>query len=127
MKRIERITQQAFDQGAVLSQLDLAVLFNVSEPVAGEYVREFYSLYGRQLPTRGNVQLIGGGQTHKHQIIGLHIKGWLVPAICTKTNHSKEAVERYINDFEAIKILSTKFDYHLAHPSTCTFSRQAVS
>jgi len=110
MKRIERITQQAFDQGAVLSQLDLAVLFNVSEHVAGEYVREFYSLFGRQLPTRGNIQLIGSGQTHKHQIIGLHIKGWLVPAICTKTNHSKEAVERYINDFEAIKLLATKFD-----------------
>ncbi len=110
IKRIERVTHQAFDQGALLSQLDLAVLFNVSEHTAGEYTREYHSLYGRALPTRGTIQLIGGGQTHKQQIIALHIKGWLVPAICTKTNHSKEAVERYINDFEAIKLLSTKFD-----------------
>lgn len=110
MKRIERLTQQAYDQGGVLSQLDLAVLFTVSEHTAGAYVREYHSLYGRPLPTRGNVQLIGGGQTHKQQIIALHLKGWLVPAICTKTNHSKEAVERYINDFEATRLLSTKFD-----------------
>jgi hypothetical protein len=34
----------------------------------------------------------------------------LVPAICQKTNHSKEAVERYIRDYESIKLLSTKFD-----------------
>jgi hypothetical protein len=110
MKRIERITQQAYDQGGVLSLLDLAVLFTVSEMTAGQYTREFHSLYGRLLPTRGNVQLIGGGQTHKQEIIALHLKGWLVPAICTKTNHSKEAVERYINDFEAIRLLSTKFN-----------------
>lgn len=110
MKRIERVTHQAFDQGALLSQLDLAVLFNVSEPTASQYTREYQSLYGRSLPTRGAIQLIGSGQTHKQEIIALHLKGWLVPAICTKTNHSKEAVERYINDFEAIRLLSTKFD-----------------
>jgi hypothetical protein len=110
LKRIERITLQAFDQGALLSLLDIAVLFNVAEPTAGEYLREYQSLYGRTLPTRGSVQLIGGGQTHKQQIITLHLKGYLVPSICTKTSHSKEAVERYINDFEAIRLLSTKFD-----------------
>jgi hypothetical protein len=110
IKRIERWTQQAFDQGALLSQLDLAVLLNVSEVTAGQYVREFASLYGRPLPTRGNVQLIGGGQTHKREIITLHLKGFLVPTICQRTNHSTEAVERYIRDFEAVKLLSSKFD-----------------
>lgn len=110
LKRIERWTQQAFDQGALLSQLDLAVLLNVNEFTAGSYVREFASLYGRPLPTRGNVQLIGSGQTHKQDIIGLHVKGYLVPTICKKTNHSKEAVERYIRDFEAVRLLTTKFD-----------------
>jgi hypothetical protein len=110
LKRIERWTHQALDQGALLSQLDLAVLLNVNEFTAGNYVREFASLYGRPLPTRGNIQLIGGGQTHKADIIGLHLKGFLVPTICRKTNHSKEAVERYIRDFEAVRLLTTKFD-----------------
>lgn len=110
LKKIERWTQQAFDQGAVLSQLDLAVLLTTSSNTAGDYVREYQSLYNRALPTRGNIQLIGGGQTHKKEIIALHLTGYLVPIICKKTNHSREAVERYIRDFESVRLLSTKFD-----------------
>lgn len=110
MNKIERWTHQTYDQGALLSQLDLAVLLGVREKTAGEYVREYYSVYGRLLPTRGNVQIIGGGQTHKQPIINLYLKGYLVPSICQKTNHSKEAVERYVRDFEAIRLLHSKFD-----------------
>lgn len=110
LKKIERWTQQTFDQGAVLSQLDLAVLLNTNEATAGEYVREYESLYGRQLPTRGNVQLIGSGQTHKQQIIELYLNGYLVPDIMKRTRHSKDAVERYIHDFESVKLLASKFD-----------------
>jgi hypothetical protein len=110
INKIERWTQQAFDQGAVISQLDLAVLLGVNEYTAGNYVREFSSLYGRDLPTRGNIQQIGGGQTHKKEIISLFLKGYLVPSICQRTNHSQEAVERYIRDFEATRMLSDKFD-----------------
>ena len=108
--KLLRITKEAIEQGALLSQLDLAVLLGVKEQTAGIYTREYHSLYGRPFPTRGKVQLIGGGQTHKQQIINLYLQGYLVPAICQKTNHSKEAVERYIRDFEAIRLLHSKFD-----------------
>ena len=110
LKRVERWTQQAFEQGALLSQLDLAVLLSVNEFTAGNYVREFQSLYGRTLPTRGNIQQIGSGQTHKKEIISDYLNGYLVPTICQRTNHSKDAVERYIRDFEAVKLLNSKFD-----------------
>jgi len=40
----------------------------------------------------------------------LHLKGYLVPTSVRKQIHSKEAVERYIRDFESVKLLSTKFD-----------------
>lgn len=110
LKKIERWTNQVFDQGAVLSNLDLSVLLCVNENTAAEYVREFFSLYGRHLPTRGNVQLIGSGQTHKQIIIQDYLNGYLIPKICQRTNHSKEAVERYIRDFEAVKLLASKFE-----------------
>jgi len=110
IKKIERWTHQAFDQGALLSQLDLAVLLNVNEFTARQYVHEYESLYSRPLPTRGNIQLIGGGQTHKQEIITLYLKGYLAPTIATKTNHSLDAVERYIRDFESVRILAPKFD-----------------
>ena len=53
---------------------------------------------------------VGRGQTHKREIISDYLNGYLVPAICRRTNHSKDAVERYIRDFEAVKLLSSKFD-----------------
>lgn len=109
LKKIERWTQQAYEQGALLSQLDLSVLLGVNESTAGNYVREYYSLYGRHLPTRGFIQQVGGGQTHKKQIIELYLNGYLTPAICKRTNHSKESVERYIRDFEAVSMLYPKF------------------
>ncbi len=109
IKKVERWTQQAYDQGALLSQLDLAVLLGVNEHTSGTYVREYYQLYGRSLPTRGNVQQIGGGQTHKKEIITDYLNGYLIPKICQRTNHSKDAVERYIRDFEAVRILHPKF------------------
>lgn len=110
LKRVERWTNQAYEQGGTLSQLDLAVLLSVNEFTAGNYVREYQSLFNRQLPTRGNVQLIGSGQTHKKEILTDYLNGYLVPSICQRTNHSKEAVERYIRDFEAVKLLASKFD-----------------
>ncbi len=53
--------------------------------------------------------MIGGGQTHKKEIISLYLDGYLIPAICQRTKHSKEAVERYIRDFEAVQMLYPKF------------------
>ncbi|HEC62041.1 MAG TPA: DUF1670 domain-containing protein [bacterium] len=43
-------------------------------------------------------------------MIGLYLRGYLVPIICQKTNRSKAAVKRYIRDFEAIRMLHPKFD-----------------
>ncbi|MBU0558816.1 MAG: DUF1670 domain-containing protein [Bacteroidetes bacterium] len=63
------------------------------EFTAGQYVREYQSLYNRTFPTRGNIQQIGSGQTHKKEIISDYLNGYLVPTICQKTNHSKDAVE----------------------------------
>jgi len=110
LRKIERWTLQAYDQGALLSHLDLAVLIGCAPPVVSAWVREYQNIYNRLLPTRGNIQLIGSGQTHKRLIVALHLKGYLVPTICQKTNHSKESVERYIRDFESVRLLSTKFD-----------------
>lgn len=56
LRRLERWTNEAYDQGALLTQLDLAILLNVCDSLVGEYVAEYQSLTGKLLPTRGNVQ-----------------------------------------------------------------------
>jgi len=110
LRRLERWTHEAFDQGALLTQLDLAILLNVCDSLVREYVAEYQSLSGKLLPTRGNVQDMGSGISHKTEIISLHLQGYLTPTIAVKTNHSKEAVERYIRDYEVTKLLADKFD-----------------
>lgn len=57
------------------------------------------------MPTRGNIHDLSGAITHKREIITLYLEGMLTPEIALKTNHSKEAVDRYITDYCRVKML----------------------
>lgn len=102
--RLKRWVDQAFDQGALLTQLDLAVLLGVCDAVVSQYVQEIQK-EGHLLPTRGNIHDLSGAITHKREIITLYLNGYLTPDIALKTNHSKEAVDRYIKDYHRVEIL----------------------
>jgi hypothetical protein len=104
-KKLLRWVDQAFEQGALLTQLDLAALLGCCDAVISQYVQEIQKETGRILPTRGNIHDLSGAITHKKEIITLYLEGYLTPEIATKTNHSKEAVDRYIKDFHRVKIL----------------------
>lgn len=103
-KRLQRWVDEAFDQGALLTQLDLAILLGVCDAVVSKYVNEIQQT-GTLLPTRGNIQDISGAITHKRKIITLYLEGYFTPEIAMKTNHSKEAVDRYIRDYHRVEIL----------------------
>ena len=121
-KRIKRWTDQAFDQGALLTQLDLSILLGVCESVVSKNVNEILK-EGYLLPTRGNIHDMSGAITHKREIITLYLENYLTPEIALKTNHSKEAVDRYINDYHRVETLwahgITNLDdiSHLSHLS----------
>lgn len=104
-KKLLRWVDQAFDQGALLTQLDLAALLGCCDAVVSQYVQEIQKDTGKILPTRGNIHDLSGAITHKKEIITLYLEGYLTPEIATKTNHSKEAVDRYIKDFHRVKLL----------------------
>lgn len=105
INRMVRWCEQAYDQGALLTQLDLAVLLNVCDQVISDYVNEYQRTTGKILPTRGNIHDLSGAITHKREIITLYLQGHLTPTIARKTRHSKEAVDRYIRDYESVKIV----------------------
>lgn len=105
-KRMERWIDEAFDQGALLTQLDLAALLGVCDSVVSSYAGEIQQ-NGKVLPTRGNIHDLSGAVTHKREIVTLHLDGFLTPQIALKTNHSKEAVDRYINDYHRVELLWT--------------------
>ena len=105
-RRIKRWVDQAFDQGALLTQLDLAILLGICDAVVSKYVNEIQK-EGHLLPTRGNIHDLSGAITHKKEIITLYLEGYLTPEIAIKTNHGKEAVDRYINDYHRVETLWT--------------------
>jgi len=103
-KRLARWVDQAYDQGALLTQLDLAMLLGVCDAVVSKYVSEIQK-EGNLLPTRGNIHDLSGAITHKREIITLYLEGYLTPDIALKTHHSKECVDRYIKDYHKVEIL----------------------
>ena len=106
IRRMVRWVDEAFDRGALLSRLDLAVLLNVSDGVVSGYVNEYQTTSGRLLPTRGNIHDLSGHITHKREIVSLYLQGHDTPRIARKTRHSKESVDRYIRDFETVRLLT---------------------
>ena len=110
INRLVRWCYQAYDQGALLTQLDLAVLLNVCDAVVSDYVNEWQNTSGNVLPTRGNIHDLSGAITHKKEIITLYLQGHLTPTIAAKTKHSKEAVDRYIRDYEVVKTVRAAID-----------------
>jgi len=96
--RIARITRQAYDQGALLSYEDLAMILTTSPATVK---RDIYHLrhQGMCIMTRGAKHDMGPGLSHKTIIIDLYLKNYTFSEIELKTNHSETSVKRYLADF----------------------------
>ncbi|MEA1965322.1 MAG: DUF1670 domain-containing protein [Candidatus Aerophobetes bacterium] len=60
------------------------------------------------LNIKGNILDQGSSPTHKGIIIQLYEKKIAPPDIARQTGHSLEAVDRYISDYERVKMLLRK-------------------
>jgi hypothetical protein len=96
--RIPRLLDEALDQGAVASQEDLARALQVS---ARTIKRDCAALQaqGIYLPTRGHLQGIGRGQTHKAHIVGRWLAGETYDQVAWHTHHAVSCVQRYVQTF----------------------------
>jgi hypothetical protein len=97
-QRILRLLNEALAQGAVATQEDLARVLQTS---VRTIKRDFKVMLaqGLSLPTRGNLQGIGRGQTHKAQIVGSWLAGKTFDQIAQESKHSVTSVQRYLQAF----------------------------
>ena len=102
--RILRLTKQAYDQDALLSYEDLAVLLTTSPATIKRDIRQLKQ-QGLFVMTRGAKHDMGPGISHKTQILELYFKGYLFTEIEKKTNHTERAVLRYLRDFTQVATL----------------------
>lgn len=110
--RLARLTRQAYDQGALLSYEDLAMLLTTSPATVRRDVAELRH-HGQFIMTRGTKKDMGPGVSHKTAILDLYFKGYAFTDIERTTNHSESAVQRYLADFLQVATLhQQKFALH---------------
>jgi biotin operon repressor len=96
--RLARLTRQAYEQGALLSYEDLAMLLTTSPATVKRDVQHLRR-QGQFIMSRGTKHDMGPGLSHKTIILDLYFKGYTFTEIERKTNHSESSVKRYLADF----------------------------
>jgi len=106
--RLQRLTEEAREQGGLLSQEDLAQLLCCSVRTVRRDIRELREHHGIVVATRGQQKDIGPTVSHKGVAIGHWCGGCEPLEVARKINHSLHAVERYLQHFSRVVFLSGK-------------------
>lgn len=103
---VARILKEAHSQNALLSMRDVSLLLCSSLSYASALRKDHERKHNVSLPHPGNLQDVGSCLTHKYQIIYKCVVEKKDPLVAAKeTNHSMKAVDRYLKDFNRVKVL----------------------
>lgn len=108
IERMVRMIKAAFKQGGFLSIAEVALIMNRGILTIQKRVAQYQRERGEVLPLKGNILDQGSSPTHKGSVIELYEKKIAPPDIAGQTRHSLDAVDRYISDYERVKILLRK-------------------
>jgi transposase-like protein len=98
-----RLFRQAKEQAGVLSSVDVAAIMRLSPGTISRYVREHEKESGEVVPRRGTVHDMGPSVTHKREICRrVILQGGSIEETARQTNHSPEAVSRYVQDYRRV-------------------------
>jgi Protein of unknown function (DUF1670) len=109
-QRFVRWLDEAPAQGGLLTTADLAFLSGVSCGTVERLLRQHEQVTGKLVPLRGTVHDASGKISHKATIVALYRDGHLPTEIARMTDHSLEAVEHYLRDFELVRELWPRYD-----------------
>jgi hypothetical protein len=106
--RILRMTAEARDQGGLLSYEDLA--YRLLNCGIRTIVRDVRALRQRdiEVPSRGQQQDIGPGQTHRVQAVRLYLQGLEANEIARRLYHTLASIENYVTTFARVAFLVDK-------------------
>lgn len=105
--RICRVTEEAREQGGLLTQEDLSLLLNCDERTIRRDVAALKK-QGIHVATRGYLKDIGPSVSHKGVAIQHWLQGEEPVAVARRINHSLKAVERYIEGFRRVALVAEK-------------------
>ena len=99
-----RLCRQAYEQGGLLSNCDLAELLAANQTYISELLVEYERQRDQVVPRRATVHDVGTGLTHKRIICWKrYAEGKSSDVIAQQTYHSMEAVDRYLGQFDRVR------------------------
>jgi predicted transcriptional regulator len=103
--RVQRILYEAVFQGATLSQEDVALLLGIS-PRTVKRIFAAWRAEGERLPSRGELQDMGRGVSHKIPVIRQYVQDLSFTRISRELgNHGIGSMARYLRHFALVMIL----------------------
>ncbi len=106
--RVQRLVHEALMQGGALSQEDLSCLMGVSL----RSIKRIFAYYRRQgipLPSRGELQDMGRGVSHKIPVIRRYVQGLGFSEISRALgDHGIQSMARYLRHFALVMILDDR-------------------
>lgn len=104
-QRVVRLVKTAAEQGGLLTLAELSVILNRGYETVRQHVRAWEEETGELLPLKGYRMDQGSRPTHKKEIVRLYEQGVSPPDVARETGHSLKSVERYLQDYERVKML----------------------
>jgi len=106
---IERLFNEAMEQGVVLNHVDVGLILKCDRQTVSNYMKEVETEKKVQIPDRGRVHDMGRSVTHKKEIVRYMLQNHSQIEIKRLTHHSGESVDRYLTDYNRVKMLRGKF------------------
>jgi hypothetical protein len=104
LKRCIRLHEQAYEQGALLSSVDLGGMLGVSDGRISKLLAAHEREHKVVIPRRATLHDVGSGVTHKRIICWKrYVDGKSPDVIARETHHSLTAVDRYLGMFDRVR------------------------
>jgi len=104
-RQVQRMVTSAAAQGGLLTLAEVAVILGVGYEAVHGYVEEIEAETGKALLLKGYKMDQGSRPTHKGEIIRLSEQGMSPPDVAHETGHNLKSVERYLKDYERVRML----------------------
>lgn len=107
-QRVKRVVYEATMQGGALSQEDVAYILGISLKSVRRIFASFRE-HGERLPSRGEIQDMGRGVSHKVPIVRRYVEDLSFSHISRELgNHGIGSMARYLRHFALVMILEDR-------------------
>lgn len=107
-QRVHRLVYEALMQGGALSQEDIACVLGISVKTV-QRTFAYYREEGQRLPSRGEIQDMGRGVSHKIPVVRRYLQDLSFSRIAAELgNHGIGSMARYLRHFALVMVLEER-------------------